>query len=83
MKWWQDLMVWLMLLLVMVGFSAAAYFAGIKTVVESCDTYRAYKPDKTKVVFCMVLPITEQRGVGEKAYIRPEGVKVNPIFKRT
>ena len=83
MKWYEDILVWLALLLIMAGVGSFSYFAGIKMVVDSCDTYRAYKPDKTKVVFCMVLPITEQRGVGEKEYIRPEGAKINPIFKRT
>lgn len=82
MKWWQDILVWLALLLLMGAAGSFSYRAGINTVVDSCDTYRAYKPDKTKVIFCMVLPITEQRGVGEKEYLRPEGAKINPIFKR-
>jgi hypothetical protein len=83
MKWWQDLMVWVVILLVMFAVGAASYYQGIDKVVENCDTYRAYKVDETKVVFCMVMPITEQRGVGEKEYLRPDGVKLNSIFKRT
>lgn len=83
MKWYEDVVAWGGILIVMAGVGALSYFAGVNTVVDSCDTYRAYKPDKTKVVFCMVLPITEQRGVGEKEYLRPEGAKINPIFKRT
>lgn len=83
MKWWENILVWGTILLLMVVASSFSYWVGINKVVDSCETYRAYKPDKTKVVFCMVLPITEQRGVGEKEYIRPEGVKVNPVFKRT
>ena len=82
MKWWQDGMVWLVVILVMATVGAWSYLLGAAKVVESCETYRAYKVDETKVVFCMVMPITEQRGVGEKEYLRPEGLKVEPLFKR-
>ena len=76
-------MVWFVILVMSLLFSALAYMKGIEDVVSSCDTYRAYKVDETKVVFCMVMPITEQRGVGEKEYLRPEGAKINQYFKRT
>lgn len=83
MKWYEDLFAWVIILLVMAGVVTLSHILGVKTVVDSCENYRAYKPDKTKVVLCMVLPITEQRGIGEKEYLRPEGSKVDLLFKRT
>lgn len=75
MRWYEDLMAWLAIVVVCMVLSALAYVQGVATVVNSCDTYRAYKVDDERVVYCMVMPITHQRGVGELNYLRPEGKK--------
>jgi len=83
MKWYEDTITWGAILLVMVLVGMFAYKQGISTVVDSCDTYRAYKPDDSRVLLCMTMPITQRQGVGEKEYLRPEGSKVDQTFKRT
>ena len=83
MKWYEDLMVWVALGVAVAGLCIGSIIVGRNMVIESCRDYRAYKPNDREVVFCMVLPITEQSGIGEKQYLRPEGSKVDQTFKRT
>jgi hypothetical protein len=83
MKWYEDLLAWCAIGIVSAGLCAGSFIVGKNTVVDSCKDYRAYKPSSKEVVFCMVLPVTEQRNIGEKEYIRPDGNKVTNFFKRT
>ena len=75
MKWYEDLMAWFVILVVFTAACGLSYTIGVKVVVDSCDIYRAYKVDDGRVVYCTVMPITHQRGVGELNYLRPEGKK--------
>jgi len=83
MKWWQDVMVWVAILVMCGIASALAYMQGVSTVVTSCKDYRAYKPNDKEVVLCMVVPVPQQQGVGEKQYLRPDGAKTDQLFKRS
>lgn len=68
MKWYEDLMVWLVLLIILVAFTANGYMFGKRQVEENCRNYGAHMLSSNEGMLCFIKPILPNNS-GEKAYI--------------
>lgn len=68
MKWYEDLLVWLLLFIIVAGLSVFTFLIGRNTVVDNCKNYRAHKISDKEAMLCIVVP-TLPNNSGEKAYV--------------
>jgi len=69
MKWYEDMLVWLVLLLLAGACSIGAFYVGREYVVDSCKNYGAYIISKEEGMLCFVKTIHPVSNTGEKAYV--------------
>jgi len=68
MNWYQDLLVWLLISIVVIWASAMGYVYGSDSVVDNCKNYRAHKISDKEAMLCIVVPVLPNNS-GEKAYL--------------
>lgn len=73
MKWYEDLIAWLAILLAIIALGLLGFYLGMQNVITSCKNYGAYMMKK-EVLLCVVKPLI-QENQGELNYLRPEGKK--------
>ena len=68
MKWYQDLLVWFVLLLIFVVSFVAGFLISRDYLVEHCKTYGAFKISDGEAMLCVVKPLLKNNS-GEMNYI--------------
>lgn len=74
MKWYQDLLAWFILLLMLAISFIVGFFISRGYLVEHCKTYGAFKISDEEAMLCVVKPLLKNNS-GEMNYLRPEGKK--------
>lgn len=68
MKWYEDLLAWMAILLTGAGIACLGFYLGEKNVVTHCNTYGAYKISNEEAMLCVVKPLLRNNS-GEMNYI--------------
>lgn len=68
MKWYEDLLVWLAILLVLVATNVFSFALGKDSLIKHCATYAAYKISDTTAMLCVVKPLI-QENAGNLQYL--------------
>ena len=73
-RWYEDLLVWLLIFLVCVCMVPLGFIIGERNVIDHCKNYGAYKINDGEAMLCVVKPLLKNNS-GEMNYLRPEGKK--------
>jgi len=68
MKWYQDLLVWFVILLALFSVVVVGFHYGSVYVIDNCKNYRAHKISDKEAMLCIVVPVLPNNS-GEKAYL--------------